>query len=162
MCGHLDLLIELLPQVPASAHAEALGELVQHASVVGRNDVEPPLSHEQITFQTGVMRRIASVLIAADAGMPPIGQYADHRVAEMADAMVVIADILPIAGVVGWVWCNRHAAACADSPAVTACANGPPLGIDDPATAAWASRRAAEHADEAWSMRLLAAIGAAA
>lgn len=161
MLGHLDLLVELLPQTPPSAHAEALGELVQHASVVARNDVEPPLSADQIAYQTGVMRQIATALIAADAGMPPIGNHNEHRVTEMADAMPNIVGILPIAAVVGWVWSHRMADACGDYPAVAAYAAGQPLGLADPQVAAWAARRAGEAPHEAWAMRLLAAIGAA-
>lgn len=160
MFGDLDMLMHLLPQVPASSHADALGELVNHASVVGRNDVEPPLTEENIARQTGVMRRIAAVLIDADAGVPPVKLLDDHRVGEAVDHIAAIAGILPVAGVVAWIWSHRMADACGDYPAVAAYAAGQPLGLADPQVAAWAARRAGEAPHEAWAMRLLAALGA--
>lgn len=161
MFGDLDLLMHLLPQVHAASHADALGELVNHASVVGRNDVEPPLSTGQITYQTGIMRQIAAALIDADAGVPPVKDLDDHRVGEAVDHIAAIAGILPVAGVVGWIWSHRMADACGDYPAVAAYAAGQPLGLAEPQVAEWAARRAAEAPHEAWAMRLLAALGVA-
>lgn len=161
MFGDLDLLVELLPQVPASSHADALGELVNHASIVGRNDVDPPLTEANIARQTGVMHSIAAALIDADAGVPPVKDLDEHRVGEAVDHIEAITGILPVAGVVAWIWSHRMADACCDYPAVAAYAAGQPLGLAEPHVTAWAARRASEAPHEAWAMRLLAAIGAA-
>lgn len=99
----------------------------------------------------GIPRRIramADVFIANDAPIyPGSGRRSDpERVALLHSLLDGLAAIHPALAFAVWSW-HPH---------------GQVPGLDDPATRAWATSRAAQQIEQPWAMTLLAALGASA
>ncbi len=161
--GDTAMVLRLIPHAERTWLTAGISDAVQIASMVGRRCCWPAdRTEDHITERVDALRRVATDLILADAGMPDISTCDDELVDGIVAHLDAVSEILPVAGIVAWVWAHRIAAECTHLVAVAAYADGVPLGLDDPVVAAWAARRAVEHAGEPWAMRLLAAIGAAA
>ena len=107
------------------------------------------------------MRAIIGILLAADAPIPQPLSSVERAAAKCAPYAARLRDIAPPLAVVAWCWCFA-AGDVPGRPEVARYAAGKPLGLEDPATRAWAGMEAARMIEANWSMTLLAACGAAA
>ena len=148
----------------ATADAEALGEglrsVVSHASLTVRR-MTARTDAEQAD-RIAELRAMAATLMACDAPIIALREVEDEEVEGCARFVEPIAAAVPAAGVVTWTWAVAFAPKRPWMPTVVALADRAPPGLEDGATRAWASRVAARQIHAAWSMRLLAACGAAA
>lgn len=107
------------------------------------------------------MRAVIGILLAADAPIPQPLFSVDREAARSAPYAARLRDIAPPLAVVAWAWCFA-AGDVPGRPEVARYAASTPLGLEDPATRAWAGMEAARMIEANWSMTLLAACGAAA
>lgn len=144
--------LSLVPRATPAGLTAALGDLVECAAAID----DPGGSRRWMP-----LRLIVEALMHADAGMPAPRNDVVYPAAGNARTFGLH---LPVAGLVGWVWCVQTSVRDHGgwpSPAA-AYASRTPVGIDDTLVASWAARRAAESPHESWAMRLLAALGATA